>query len=671
MSLTLIAFVASFLAISQSICLASSTPLSVAAEKDRVVVTNGSQRIHLRLADARITVETGNQSLELTASVSQDYWGTATVDEAAGEPEILETNDSVYAKVRFPILAERRRLLNAPYETALVVEVSAQRGIPAVFVVSKAEALTGSHIVSYSWNCGLQYKHQLVFGFAGPERIEANPDGQTSLGYRDYYFLPSQAGGGLLVVSRGKVSLATAGNGFMISPFPTDTILMPGLALDAGFALAEVQNAKQAADLARSIRKHAGSVVERFGKEQRIRTIDYGNPSPNWLTEAEIYNGFYRLNQDYNRENISEWLRRIPMIIGTSNSTKGRLLQRGGIRWIPYVCYSYINTTEPEPLDESYSFNVEKFPDRIAFDAEGNKRRGYSDTQYVTCLHSQGQRQAALSHVKRLMEEGADGIFIDCAGVTYDCYGHMSGKHSHPYPDRTNNDVYEELQEQIYALVKSYGDDKIVIHNSAVVPSHWRFCDAQMLESFIYYSNMDSPQLEWEELKHFGELSLEAARHGKVIMCLPYFNEHPTEKRRKHALHSFAYARVYNMLWADFFTLGHVKHEWFQDDVGVKVIRELYDVRLGRPLAEPKTLGQVIYRTFAKGIAVLNTSKSDVSVSIPMIRHGRLADVCYDRDLTTKSRKLELDLESESGRILLWKDGAFGIAETCAGMIPK
>ena len=73
------------------------------------------------------------------------------------------------------------------------------------------------------------------------------------------------------------------------------------------------------------------------------------------------------------------------------------------------------------------------------------------------------------------MDLGVDGIFIDNCAPVSECYGDKFGKHKH-LDDKTNTEMYYELLKKIYPVVKSYGNDKIVMQNTGILPDHWSYC---------------------------------------------------------------------------------------------------------------------------------------------------------------------------------------------------
>jgi len=247
------------------------------------------------------------------------------------------------------------------------------------------------------------------------------------------------------------------------------------------------------------------------------------------------------------------------------------------------------------------------------------------------------------------MNLGADAVFLDNAVPVRECYGPQFGKHTHPNPDATNTDDFEALAREIYKLVKSFGQDKIVVHNSGIAPSHWSYCDAQMWEGFRFDKGASEPVNEWPELQYAAEEHADAVRHGKVPVVLAYLGSMPADQCRSGTLYTYAFTRLYGWLMAD----------WLDPTVSPEnqnLAKAIYTVRLGRPLGDAKPAGDALYRVFEKGIVVLNPTRAAASASIPVPRDGMLADVAYDREVTASDGKLALEMAPESGRVLVWRD---------------
>ncbi|MEI6501155.1 MAG: putative glycoside hydrolase, partial [Armatimonadota bacterium] len=325
---------------------------------------------------------------------------------------------------------------------------------------------------------------------------------------------------------------------------------------------------------------------------------DYGKPAPAWLRDAEVYNLYYRNAAQWTDEVVSTKLKGFPLIVGsTPDPAALERCHRQGIKLLHYVVYTCLLDTALQVKEggqvysewtesvDNESRDLKNHPDWVCLDKDGKAQHDAWGMEHGhkgllnTCLHQRGLREAAVRQVRMLMERGYDGVFIDLAGPTVECYGDKLGKHQHEHPEWSNTQAYEELLKAIYGEVKRFGDDRIVMQNTCtgIIQSHWASCDSQMLEAVPYAAGstalrMTAPELLWTTLRQ-----ADAVKAGKVPVILPYFGGvADLQAVKAAALNSYAWARVSGFLWADGFGLGDLKGlESFS--------RELYSKRTGKP----------------------------------------------------------------------------------------
>ena len=164
----------------------------------------------------------------------------------------------------------------------------------------------------------------------------------------------------------------------------------------------------------------------------------------------------------------------------------------------------------------------------------------------------------------------------------------------------------------VYDTVKQYGDDRIVIQNTCtgVMPSHWAYCDAQLIEAYPYNADWKDLTATWPELWRDGNRQLQAVAHGKVAMIMPYFENLSAHGTSRSAPISLAYARLFGFLWADAFTLQDIPGNHDRADA-------LYRLRLGRPTSELQWLGDVLSRRFEQRTVTLDPLAGAVLPSAP------------------------------------------------------
>jgi len=617
---------------------------------DSVTIQSGDQKLSAGLADGVLNLQTPDGTCRFIINITSPS-GWAHPLPAASSPKIYKSKDMVTALITYPV----------PNDRKLSLRLSAYPGVPVVFVTSGVTGLFGASRDYYFWSWDWNMDSYLAPGKNGPERRTIGAK-ISRFGYNNWVFLPGESGG-LAVLTNGMVGYTPGKTGqAFINALPRWRFLRPGETLDVGFGLAEVKNADDAAALAKLAHAKKISALERLYITKQAK-IDYGKPAPDWLRSADMYNGWYRTWSD---EMIKDWMTGFPLIVGAPPSKE--IIAKAhdaGMKVIVYVNYMELQNSEiqmrekgrlyklPNEATPADLLDLAKHPDWVCIDSGGKERRsiwGISQDipgLYSTCFHQPDLRQAALTQVCNIMDLGADGIFFDNAASVHECYGPKFDKHTHLDPDKTNTDECEELEREVYQLVKSFGADKIVMQNSGILPSHWAYCDAQMWEGFRYNLGSGEPVDTWSEMQYAAEEHADAVKHGKVPVILSYFSSVPKNHRREAALYTYAYTRLYGFLMADWFDLTKNQEDW-------PLARAIYNVRLGKPLGEAVDIGDVIYREFENGIVALNPASNAVKVALPLPHDGRLSDVAYKRELTVSKSKLELEMFPESGRVLVW-----------------
>jgi len=642
--------VTTFLALAAAaLALAGTTGPTLDVSADAVTISSSTQTLTVHLADGTLRLDTPYGAYDLVASINSGS-GWVHAGQADGTPKTYRGRDSVAALVTFPVPGDRKMTLH----------VDAYAGIDAVFVKSGVTGLFGSARDYYFWSWKQKVDSCAVPGADGPETLTV--DGPlTRFPCCDWVFLPGVTGG--LTVMTGGIVGNMPEQPF-INALPRWRFLGPGETLDIGFGIAGVADASAAAGLSQLAHARPIPALGRFSATKQAK-IDYGSPAPEWLRNADMYNGWYRQWSD---DMVSKWMKGFPLVVGVPASKAViEKAHAAGVRVIAYVNYMELQNSEvqmaakgelyrqPNEATSADLLDLAKHPDWTCIDSEGNPRRsnwGVSQDipgLFSTCFHQADLRQNALTQVCNIMNLGADGVFIDNAAPVHECFGAKLGKHSHTDAANTNTEAYELLQREIYKLVKTFGDDKIVMQNSGIEPSHWAYCDAQMWEGFRFDDKHADPTNDWPELQYAAAEHADAVRHGKVPVILSYFGAVPADHRAEAALYTYAYARLHGWLLADWFDLTKAPEN-------EKLARAIYSIRLGKPLSDAKPVGDALYRAFEKGIVVLNPTKSRLSMHIPTARDGRLIDMAYGRELTASTDGLTLDIAPESGRVLVWRD---------------
>ena len=141
------------------------------------------------------------------------------------------------------------------------------------------------------------------------------------------------------------------------------------------------------------------------------------------------------------------------------------------------------------------------------------------------------------------------------------------------------------------SLVKSYGDDKVVVLNSGIGDPWQSAGDCCMWESFIFSWAWEGRRQTWNDVKARARANQWYLDAGRRIVALAFLDP------RRHDMKTdpfwaFACARLVDfILWAN---LDHTEAS------------SLYRAHLGRGLGPYQESGQIAYRFFENGLIVLN-----------------------------------------------------------------
>lgn len=619
-----------------------------------VEVRCGSQCLAASLDSAALTLRAPGGDITLQPNLQLDQ-GWTQPEPASEALQWDRRAERVQVTITYPVARSRR----------FTVLLSAYAGVEAVFATSRLQVLDEARGQYYYWQSSLSGDHYLCPGPEGVSRVDYKVDEWDSMPWRDWWFVPRGEGGTAILPTTVAGRAPGQGGGIFLHAVPRSSLIDPTTSLDAGFGLAFVDDASAAEALSRTARQTKVAALDPGSLP--AEPLDYGRPAPEWLREAEVYNLYYRDRAQWTDQNVEDKLKGFPLIVGsTLDKVALDRCHARGIRLLHYVVYTCLLDTEHQVKEGGKVYtewseslgnetrDLKDHPDWVCIDKEGKiQHDGWGQEHghpglLNTCLHQRGLKEAAVRQVRMLMELGYDGVFIDLSGPTVECYGDELGKHTHPRPEWTNTQAYEDVLRAIYGAVKSFGDDRIVMQNTCtgILPSHWAYCDSQMLEAFPYGAESAALRQPWSELQWHMTRQAEAVAHGKVPVVLPYFGAGTADQMRNAALLSRAYTAMAGFLWADALGLRDVA-------AAQPLSQEIYAARLGAPTGTVQRARGATYRAFERGIAVVNPLPWPVTVSVPWPGEAPLRDLCYARDLTPREGEIELQVEAESGRLLV------------------
>ena len=375
----------------------------------------------------------------------------------------------------------------------------------------------------------------------------------------------------------------------------------------------------------------------------RILRVRAGN-SPQEITEHYPVETIGSLDGDM--------IKGVPLISHVPHSKEAfEEARRQGFRTIPYVHFRCIHTQ----FSDQDVFYFEH-PEILVKDSEGSwvnipmdgSRRLH---RFLTCANSPSYWNLSLAYVKKMMDWGADGIFIDNLELREPCFApELTTRnpefepyvHEHLFPDATHDYAWDRMLQAIRALVKSYGEDKVMIINSGIGVPTQKTGDACMWESFIYSWAWEGRRHTWEDVKKRAEENAWFFDAGRTITALSSINP-SREESKDDAFWAFSAARLVDFIW------------WASlNGTGAET---LYQAHMGRGIEPFSETGEIAYRIFENGIIALNNSAEDQNIELELPQNFQ-ADQILDlynnsRVLHVNNKKVTLDVPGESARVYL------------------
>jgi len=396
------------------------------------------------------------------------------------------------------------------------------------------------------------------------------------------------------------------------------------------------------------------SLAERNAAAQ---AIDVGESAPDWLVQSETYafGNDPRAWQSLAASKVA-FVTHCPV----SRDYFDRV-HALGIRAFPYVTFYQGFATQTYE-----GVNLKDHPEFIEIDAQGNlKRTGFWESEdaknmYTTCPAVPEYQEAMVAWVRRIMELGADGVFVDNLSTRVPCFGVKFGKHRHV--DDDPNHAFALLLKRVREVIRQYKTDGAVLGNSAAPLSipreYWKYLDAEMLESYICTWVSKDRWFDWRGHWHDQGVKLQPfIRAGKQIQALSYLG-HTGYGVREDAFFCYASARLAGFVWNGGRPLS---------DPETAI---LYQIRLGPPLGPEQEQNGVFYRLFDRGLVALNPDKTKpATLTLPeSIPASRLYDLFASGPTTqpatgrkgqfidiTGSR--QLTIPTYAGRVYLYASG--------------
>jgi hypothetical protein len=328
-----------------------------------------------------------------------------------------------------------------------------------------------------------------------------------------------------------------------------------------------------------------------------------------------------------------------------------RYAHEAGFKVIPYVHFMCIHTNYADQ-DVFYY----EHPEIMIKDVDGRWVHTPMDGsdrlhRFLTCANSPSYWKLSLAYVKKMMDWGADGVFVDNVGRRKACLADRFNRrnpefasftHEHLFPGATHDYAWDRMLQAIRALVKSYGDDKIVVLNSGIDTQFQKDGDCCMWESFIYSWAWEGRRHTWDAVKARAKRNEWYLEKGRRITALSTINRSRAESK-DDAFWAFSAARLVDFVW------------WAGlRGSGAEILNKAH---LGGGVKPYEEIDGVAYRPFRDGLIVLNDSMDDRKIDIPLpapFKHGRLLDLfAGSKSLRVRGGKVTVQVPRKKARVYL------------------
>ena len=335
---------------------------------------------------------------------------------------------------------------------------------------------------------------------------------------------------------------------------------------------------------------------------------------------------------------------------------------RWGLKVLPYVSLYKVSDTTRDPSLLTAPFwrhvDASKHPEWFLLRPDGEIRKPFNDPDYPvgylqSCCNHESLMRAYEAGVRDVLQQGADGVFVDNVHPYPVCHGPELGKHTHDWPEKDNTACYKEALRRVYRVVKSYGADRVVILNSGHPSREYvGYGDSLMWESYVWrfaFADDVGPAvtarrwLSWDGVISGYEAWKKLTDRGLSIAPYTYLPD--SVSAPENAFFAYGCAR-----------LAGFSHWTGSGTDRRDILRRLYRVRLGRATGSLVQEADVAYRMYQRGLVVVNPQKQSAVAQVPAPDLDvDLAELFSGRQVFPRNGKLRLKMPAESARIILSK----------------
>lgn len=524
-------------------------------------------------------------------------------------------------------------------------------GIRLQSLVQKTSGPPENVYYFWSWSLPEQIRRPLQWGDEVEEYLP--PEGYGHGGWHDWYWLRYEnLAIGLVTPMYLLTSGSKYGNRCYLKPFPIERQLLlgDGPGLEEQFVVFPADSPDEAAMGWKSLISR-----EDLFEVSWPRLVDSIRSAPEWLQKTEIFQGLYR---PWSENTIEARVQQFPLVIGAPvDAHLIELAREKGTRTAIYVNFmgQYVfDPGPPKPWERTLSFTdrleIDGHPQWQKVDSDGQPviHEGERRKTYAPCFLAPGYIEHCLDVLEPVMAVEPDAIFIDnCFFRITACSGAELGMHEHRSDYPNDMAAYRGLIERV--AEKAHSEGIAVLCNSEVDPSLWDVVDGQMYECLWYPPGKGEMvrTKSWTHTRYAGELWNEASRKGNTVQPLQYLMVEPVEHRVQATLLTYAWARLYDLMWTDWYNLFDSPHQPSKE-----MAHRLYGISLGEPKQEALQMQSgCLWRSFENGLVILNPLREPVELELPI--ETDLADLATGKLAGAQNGSMEVHMSPQEARILV------------------
>lgn len=638
-------------------------------EKQTVVLTTTSGKLILNRAGLITVKEPDGKTWKIAPHVTLVMGESFTGGKGIEKLEKLkDTPEHRKARVTYPLTDKRK----------LIIEVDIYKDLPGALITCKVLNL-GKSRQEYFFLSFPSTKTYLTETQNGETKKVASPGRMWKpLNFRNWIYMPEKR---IALITR--CYLGFGGKWSFLNTVPRKQYINTGDWMEMKFFIASSSDVDAVKRYSERL-LDAGLLTARIASSSKAMKVEkkgkayYGEPAPEWLRNVVTYSVVGKRLPE-TMEIYGRWQKYYQAVTVAKLGETGlrawiERVKSGGAKAIVYVQFTFSWDTEKMKRHKIRRADVTNFfwdeldlakhPEwrligraNASIGSAGSpvpytRDVGRPNFMYRTCFNSAGYKEACLKVVGKVMEMGADGVFVDLVQPLIPCAGPKFGKHRHVYPGKSNTEAYHVLLKDIYSLVKSYGKDKAVILNSLIpdgfkVSPHWRIADALMLEALFEPVGPGKYFHTWDDFQNFAKHYEEALEYGKVPIVLCYTRRvRAADERKNFSFFTYAAVKMYELHWTDCGGLAN-----YHDKKDEELARKVYAVRMGKAVSEIKQDNGVYFRVFERGVLVANPTKQAKSITIALGKDASFADIYNDTIVSSKAGALSVTINQVSGRI--------------------